>query len=172
MLYRCHNALSEIHAMQVLFQPFLAMPLFFFNKSYVHSETCPLSTLAPFSSPIHLRLRPLDGSSFNFSIGPARSVRLSSRLASLQLIQIPAANRHVALILIHAPREALDILRAGASLLLLLLLLGSVSISSLSVVEPVVHRLRIRVLCWLLVLVLCRRRRAAAAEEATDSVAD
>jgi O-antigen ligase len=130
---------------------------------------CPFS---PLSSPIHLHLRPLDGSSFNFSIGPARSVRFSSRLASLQLIQIPAANRHVALILIHAPREALDVLRTGASLLLLLLLLGGVSISSLSIVEPVVHRLRIRVLCWLLVLVLCRRRRAAAAEEATDSVAD
>ena len=82
-----------------------------------------------------------------------RSVLSSSRLTSLQLIQIPPADRHVALILVHAPREALDILRTRTRLLLLLL--GSTSITSLRIVETVVHRLRIGVLSRLLVLVLC-----------------
>src|SRR2546423_1420673 len=97
-----------------------------------------------------------------------RSLRLSSGLASLQLVQIPAANRHVALVLIHAPCKALDVLRTGARLLLG----GSTPISSLCVVQAVVHRLCIRVrCCWLLGLVL-RWRGRAAAEQAADSVAD
>jgi hypothetical protein len=103
-----------------------------------------------------------------------RSVLSSSRLTSLQLIQIPPADRHVALILVHAPREALDILRTWTRLLLLLL--GSTSITSLRIVETVVHRLRIGVLCRLLVLVLCCwclwLSRGTATEPAADGVAD
>ena len=98
----------------------------------------------------------------------------SSRLTSLQLIQIPPADRHVALILVHAPREALDILRTRTRLLLLLL--GSTSITSLRIVETVVHRLRIGVLCRLLVLVLCCwclwLSRGTATEPAADGMAD
>lgn len=53
MLYRCHNALSEIHAMQMLFQPFLVMP--FFNKKKV-MYTLRL-VLCPFSLPFrHLSI--------------------------------------------------------------------------------------------------------------------
>jgi hypothetical protein len=103
-----------------------------------------------------------------------RSVLSSSRLTSLQLVQIPPADRHVALILVHAPREALDILCTWTRLLLLLL--GSTSITSLRIVEAVVHRLRIGVLCRLLVLVLCRwclwLSRRTATEPAANGVAD
>jgi hypothetical protein len=103
--------------------------------------------------------------------GMIRSVRSSSRLTSLQLIQIPPTHRHVTLVLIHAACEALDILRTRARLLLLLLL-GRTSISSLRIVEPVIRRLRVRVLCWLLVLILCWLCRRATAEPATDSMAN
>ena len=113
----------------------------------------------------------------DLSLQDFHSVRSRSRLTSLQLIQIPPTHRHVALILIHAACKALDILRTGPRVLLLsLLLLSRNSISSLHVVEAVVvHRLGIRVLRRLLVLVLRRfwlRRRAAAAEPAADGMAD
>ena len=107
------------------------------------------------------------------------SIRSSSSLTSLQLVQIPAAYRHIALILIHAARKALDVLRTGARLLLLLLLLlSSTSIPTLCVVESTIHWLRISVLRRLLILVLCcwcsfrSCGGAAAAEEPSDGVAN
>ena len=152
---QCHNALPEFPAMQMLFQS-----IFFYYNA--------ISLYTVYSSPISGQPPPPD------IRRRIRSVLSSSRLTSLQLIQIPPADRHVALILVHAPREALDILRTRTRLLLLLL--GSTSITSLRIVETVVHRLRIGVLCRLLVLVLCCwclwLSRGTATEPAADGVAN
>jgi hypothetical protein len=160
--YQCHNALPEsryANALPVNFFHFDAISLYtvsFFLYHPAHSSPIFGSTIPP-----DIRRR-------------IRSVLSSSRLTSLQLIQIPPADRHVALILVHAPREALDILRTRTRLLLLLL--GSTSITSLRIVETVVHRLRIGVLCRLLVLVLCCwclwLSRGTATEPAANGVAD
>ena len=159
---QCHNALPKFLAMQMLFQSF-----FFTLMQYLYIQSDSFSVISLLvtylwsttPSNIHRRIR---------------LVLSSSHLTSLQLIQIPPANRHVALILVHAQREALDILRTRTCLLLLLL--GSASITSLRIVETVVHRLRIGVLCRLLVLVLCCwclwLSRGTATEPAADGVAD
>ena len=89
----------------------------------------------------------------------------SSLLASLQLFEVVRADIHVALVLIHALCEALNV---SCTWSLCLLCLGR-----LAVVKAVVHRLGVGV-CWLLVLLLllsrCRRRTTA--EEAPDRMAD
>jgi hypothetical protein len=144
-----------IRAMQMLFQSFLSFgcKCFKYSLRFIRSSPC---------------YRSFSPRQYSCSC-MTPSIRSSSRLTSLQLIHIPPAHRHVALVFIHAPREALDILRTRPGLLLLL---SGTSISSLRIVEPVIRRLCVRVLCRLLVLVLCWLCRRAATEPATDSMAN
>lgn len=81
-------------------------------------------------------------------------VLASSRLASLQLVHVPSANRHVALVLVHAVRKALG--RHGA---IGVLLLVGVVVALLLLSGN--RGLRVR-----------RLAGATATEETTDSVAD
>ena len=87
----------------------------------------------------------------------------SSLLTRLQLVEIVSANRHVALVLVHALREALDVLRTRSLRLALAL--------RLAVVEAVVHGLSVGV-GGLLVLLLLGGRGRAPAEEAAEGVAN
>ena len=131
-------------------------------QSFVFDAMCvctfclsPLTTISrnPSSMPIPphgpIHLRELFICPFAFLL-----VRSGSCLARFHLIQIPPTNGQVPLISIHAPREALYILCTRVGLLLLLLISASIS-SLLRIVESIVHRLRIRILCGLLVLILC-----------------
>jgi hypothetical protein len=98
---------------------------------------------------------------------PTQLIRPSSLLTSLQLIQIPATDAHIPLILIHTAREILDVRRAG------LVLRSAITARSglvLAVVEIVVHGLRVGVRGVLLGGLFLGG--GAAAEEAADGVAD
>ena len=86
----------------------------------------------------HVHARPLDSRLFSIQSfsPPFRCISLSllvvrsSLLASLELVQVPAADRQATLVLIHALAEVVDVGRANAAALLrrvvLLVLLGEV----------------------------------------------
>jgi len=78
-------------------------------------------------------------------------------LASLQLLQVPTADLHVALVLVHALCEAARVDVAGPR---------AVVVLSVGRLGGVLLRLR------LLLLLLGRRRGTAASEEPADRVAD
>jgi hypothetical protein len=86
-------------------------------------------------------------------------VRLSGSLASLKLVKVPAANAHVALVLVHAVAEVADINLTGGVLVR--------GLGGVALVETVVHGLGLnRSLLGL------SGSAGATAEEATDSVAN
>ena len=92
----------------------------------------------------------------------------SSLLARLQLLHVPATDTHVALILIHAPREVLHIGHAG---LVLRSAIRPRSSLILGAVETVIHGLGVGILS-LLLLGLGLGGGGTAAEEAADGVPD
>lgn len=113
-------------------------------QSSYYSSFTPLIYTPPLSSPlIHPPLPP------PFSQPLIRPRRL---LTSLQLLHIPAADREIPPVLIHAPRKSLDIRRARPLLLRL-----SITTLALTIIQPIIHRLRIRISSTLLRL-RCRRR--------------
>ena len=94
---------------------------------------------------------------------PINLVRPSRLLARLQLLQIPATDRHIALVLIHAAREALHV--RGTRTLALLRLRRA----RLTIIIPLIRRwLRVGILGRLLLL----SSTTTAAEPAADGVSD
>ena len=116
--------------------------------------------------------------STDLSLSPRYLVLPSSSLTSLHLLKIPATDRHVPLVLVHAASEVLHIHRTRTTCSLLLGLLSRISLLLLGVVESRIHRLCISVLTLalgvtlLLFGILLGSRATTTAEPAAEGVAD